>query len=132
MNSGTSALTPMSSRPPTSPTSPTSLMSLLTTETIRDLLSDPKIFPGLPTDLDEDAELVLDSLGLIWLLHEMEERYALIVEPTDADIAGLTSLRRITDYLNTAARAQDPESQQDGDGEMAGDEDGRGGRGDER
>jgi acyl carrier protein len=120
MNSGTSAPTPMPSSPPTS------LMPLLTTETVRDLLSDRKIFPGLPTDLDEDAELVLDSLGLIWLLHEMEERYALIVEPTDADIAGLTSLRRITDYLNTAALAQNPEREQDGD------EDGIGGRDDER
>jgi acyl carrier protein len=105
-------------------------MPLLTTETVRDLLSDPKIFPGLPADLDEDAELVLDSLGLIWLLHEMEERYALIVEPTDADIAGLTSLRRITDYLNTAARAQNPEKEHDGDRD--GVEDGIGGRGDER
>ncbi|MDX2543122.1 acyl carrier protein [Streptomyces sp. WI04-05B] len=71
----------------------------LTTDSVRELLSDRKVFPGLPDDLGEDAELVLDSLGLVWLLHVVEERYSLVVEPTDEDIAGLTSLRRLTDYL---------------------------------
>ncbi|MFE7273472.1 acyl carrier protein [Streptomyces sp. NPDC057623] len=73
-----------------------------TTDLVRDLLSDRKIFPGLPDDLGEDAELVLDSLGLVWLLHVLEERHGLVVEPSDEDIAGLTSLRRLTDYLRAA------------------------------
>ncbi|MEH0420383.1 acyl carrier protein [Streptomyces sp. B21-083] len=73
----------------------------LTTDSVRELLADRKIFPGLPDDLGEDAELVLDSLGLVWLLHVVEERYCLVVEPTDEDIAGLTSLRRLTEYLRT-------------------------------
>ncbi|MFI9170780.1 acyl carrier protein [Streptomyces lincolnensis] len=72
---------------------------LITTATVRALLSDRKIFPGVPEDLGEDAELVLDSLGLVWLLHVLEERHGLIVEPSDEDIAGLTSLRRLTAYL---------------------------------
>ena len=76
----------------------------ITTDSVRELLSDRKVFPGLPDDLDEDAELVLDSLGLVWLLHVVEERYGLIVEPTDEDIAGLTSLRRLTEYLRTAQK----------------------------
>ncbi|GAA3907655.1 hypothetical protein GCM10023084_69870 [Streptomyces lacrimifluminis] len=76
----------------------------ITTDSVRELLSDRKVFPGLPEDLDEDAELVLDSLGLVWLLHVVEERYGLIVEPTDEDIAGLTSLRRLTGYLRTAQK----------------------------
>ncbi|MFI6370811.1 acyl carrier protein [Streptomyces sp. NPDC050546] len=76
--------------------------SPITTDTVRQLLSDRKIFPGLPDDLGEDAELVLDSLGLVWLLHVVEERYGLVVEPTDEDIAGLTSLRRLTGYLRAA------------------------------
>jgi hypothetical protein len=76
--------------------------SPLTTETVRELLSDRKIFPGVPADLGEDAELVLDSLGLVWLLHTVEERHGLVVEPTDEDIAGLTSLRRLTEYLRAA------------------------------
>ncbi|MFC4499352.1 MULTISPECIES: acyl carrier protein [Streptomyces] len=73
--------------------------STFTTDTVRELLADRNIFPGLPDDLEEDAELVLDSLGLVWLLHVLEERYGLVVEPSDEDIAGLTSLRRLTDYL---------------------------------
>ncbi|MFG2130931.1 acyl carrier protein [Streptomyces sp. NPDC048751] len=77
----------------------------LTTDTVRELLSDRKIFPGLPDDLDEDAELVLDSLGLVWLLHLVEERYGLVVKPSDEDISGLVSLRSLTDYLRAAERA---------------------------
>lgn len=76
--------------------------AVLTIGLVRELLSDRKIFPGVPDDLDEDAELVLDSLGLVWLLHVVEERYGLVVEPDDEDIAGLTSLRRLTDFLGTA------------------------------
>ncbi|MFE9647985.1 acyl carrier protein [Streptomyces sp. NPDC006365] len=79
-----------------------SSLSAITTDTVRELLSDRKIFPGLPDDLDEDAELVLDSLGLVWLLHVVEERYGLVVEPTDEDIAGLTSLRRLAGFLRAA------------------------------
>ncbi|WP_151480769.1 acyl carrier protein [Streptomyces albicerus] len=81
---------------------PAPALSPITTDTVRELLSDRKIFPGLPDDLGEDAELVLDSLGLVWLLHVVEERYGLVVEPTDEDIAGLTSLRRLTELLRAA------------------------------
>ena len=76
----------------------------LTTDTVRELLADRKIFPGVPEDLDEDAELVLDSLGLVWLLHVVEERYGLVVEPGDDDILQLTSLRRLTEFLRAAPR----------------------------
>lgn len=76
-----------------------------TTDSVRELLSDRNVFPGLPDDLDEDAELVLDSLGLVWLLHVVEERHGLVVEPSDEDIAGLTSLRRLTQYLSAAVPA---------------------------
>jgi acyl carrier protein len=74
----------------------------ITTDTVRELLSDRRIFPGLPADLGEDAELVLDSLGWVWLLHVVEERYGVVAEPTDADFAELTSLRRLTAYLCAA------------------------------
>lgn len=76
--------------------------SVITTDTVRELLSDRKIFPGVPDDLGEDAELVLDSLGLVWLLHVVEERYGLVVEPGDDDIARLTSIRRLTEFLRAA------------------------------
>ncbi|MGW0712109.1 acyl carrier protein [Streptomyces sp. NPDC002643] len=75
---------------------------VITVDTVRELLSDRKIFPGVPEDLAEDDELVLDSLGLVWLLHEVEERYGLVVEPSDEDIDGLTSLRGLTEFLSAA------------------------------
>jgi len=81
-----------------------STLSVFTVDTVRELLSDRNVFPGLPDDLAEDAELVLDSLGLVWLLHVVEERYGLVAEPSDEDIAGMTSLRRLTDYLRAAER----------------------------
>jgi acyl carrier protein len=81
----------------------TSASSAITLGAVRELLSDRKIFPGVPEDLGDDSELVLDSLGLVWLLHVVEERYGLVVEPGDEDIAGLTSLRRLTEFLSSAA-----------------------------
>jgi acyl carrier protein len=80
----------------------TEAVSSISPDTVRELLADPQIFPGLPADLADDAELALDSLGLLWLLHEVEQRYGLVVEPTDEEVAGLTSVRRIADYLRTA------------------------------
>ncbi|CBG73977.1 conserved hypothetical protein [Streptomyces scabiei 87.22] len=77
--------------------------AVITLGTVRELLSDRKIFPGVPDDLGDDSELVLDSLGLVWLLHVVEERYGLVVEPGDDDIANLTSLRRLTEFLSASA-----------------------------
>jgi acyl carrier protein len=71
----------------------------ITTGMVRDLLSDPKIYPDLPPELDDDAELVLDSLGLVWFLHQLELRYGMEIDPADADSADFTSIRRITEYL---------------------------------
>lgn len=76
--------------------------AVLTTGLVRELLADRKIFPGVPDDLGEDAELILDSLGLVWLLHVVEERYGLVVDLDDEDIADLTSLRRLTEFLGAA------------------------------
>jgi len=77
-------------------------LSPLTIDTVRELLADRKVFPGVPDELGEDTELILDSLGLVWLLHVVEERFGLVVEPTYEDIAGFTSLRRLTEYLRAA------------------------------
>ncbi|MGX1912618.1 acyl carrier protein [Streptomyces phaeochromogenes] len=81
-------------------------LSPLTIDTVRELLTDRKIFPGVPDELGEDTELILDSLGLVWLLHVVEERFGLVVEPSYEDIAGFTSLRRLTGYLCAAQADQ--------------------------
>jgi acyl carrier protein len=79
-------------------------MSRIGTDAVRGLLlGDPRLFPGLPADLTDDTELVLDSLGLVWLLHQVEERHGLVVDPSGADAAELTSVGAITAYLNRAA-----------------------------
>ena len=72
----------------------------ITTAVVRELLSDPKIFPELPADLDEDTELALDSLGLVWFLHQLGTKYDLVIEPEDEHLTEFGSLRGITDYLN--------------------------------
>jgi acyl carrier protein len=80
----------------------TEAVSSISPDIVRELLAEPRIFPGLPADLADDAELVLDSLGLVWLLHAVEQRYGLVVEPTNEEAEGLTSVRRIADYLRAA------------------------------
>ncbi|WP_189160803.1 acyl carrier protein [Lentzea pudingi] len=67
---------------------------------VRELLSDPKIFPELPADLDEDTELALDSLGLVWFLHQLGTKFDLVIEPEDEHLTAFSSLRDITDHLN--------------------------------
>lgn len=71
----------------------------ITPAAVRDLLSDPKIFSELPADLDDDTEFALDSLGLVWFLHQLELRYDLAVAPEEGHFTGFTSIRRIADYL---------------------------------
>jgi acyl carrier protein len=71
----------------------------VTAQAVRELLSDPKIFPGLPADLDEDAELALDSLGLVWFLHQLDLRFGLAIDPDEEHLAAFTSIRRITEHL---------------------------------
>ena len=71
----------------------------VTAQAVRELLADPKIFPDLPADLDEETEFVLDSLGLVWFLHQLDLRFGLAVEPAMEHLAAFTSIRRITEQL---------------------------------
>lgn len=71
----------------------------ITAAAVRELLSDPKIFPGVPAGLDDDTEIALDSLGVVWFLHQLDLRYGLAIEPDEEHITGFTSIRRITEYL---------------------------------
>ncbi|WP_158889463.1 acyl carrier protein [Amycolatopsis anabasis] len=77
----------------------------ITAAAVRELLADPKIFPELPSELDDDAEFALDSLGLVWFLHQLELKYELTVEPAEEHFTTFTSIRRITEYL---ARLDEP------------------------
>jgi acyl carrier protein len=71
----------------------------VTERDVRTLLADRRIFPDLPEDLPADAELVIDSMALVWLLHQVRSRFGLRVDPDDADLAEFSSVARITAYL---------------------------------
>jgi hypothetical protein len=67
---------------------------------VRELLSDPKIFPSLP---DDDTEFVFDSMGLVWFLHVLELRCGVLAQGTEACFDGTTSARRIAEQLKELA-----------------------------
>ena len=72
----------------------------MTEQDVRELLADPRIFPDLPADLPADAELVIDSMALVWLLHQVKARFGVDADPDDDELAEFTSIARITAYLN--------------------------------
>jgi acyl carrier protein len=75
----------------------------VTEHDVRELLADQRIFPDLPADLPADAELVIDSMALVWLLHQAKARFGVDADPDDDELAEFTSVARITAYLNRVA-----------------------------
>ena len=76
---------------------------MVTSADVRSLLANRAVFPELPADYADDTEIVLDSVGLIWFLHQVESRLGLRVDPDDSDLVEFTSVSRIVSYLNQAA-----------------------------
>lgn len=87
-----------------SPAGPAAAAEDIRTEDVRTLLADPKLLARLPADFDDDTQLALDSLGLIWLLHLLEARYGLVITPAQELLTEFDSVRGITEYLRQAAR----------------------------
>lgn len=75
----------------------------MTEQDVRELLADRRIFPDMPADLPADAELVIDSMALVWLLHQAQARFGVTADPEDEDMGEFTSVARITAYLNRVA-----------------------------
>ncbi|GGP84020.1 acyl carrier protein [Streptomyces melanogenes] len=71
---------------------------MITTADIRAILVENTTI-GLPADLGDDTELVVDSFALTWLKHALESQYGLVIDPTGEDLAGFTSVLAIHDYL---------------------------------
>ena len=80
----------------------------VTERDVRELLADRRIFPDLPADLPSDAELVIDSMALVWLLHQVKARFGVDADPEDSELDEFTSIARITAYLNSAPRKVSP------------------------
>ncbi|HEV2634448.1 MAG TPA: hypothetical protein VGX23_04835 [Actinocrinis sp.] len=74
------------------------------TEDVRALLADPKLLAHLPGDFGDDTQLALDSLGLVWLLHLIENRYGLVLTASEELLTEFDSVRGITEGLRRAAR----------------------------
>jgi acyl carrier protein len=68
---------------------------MVTRAEIRRILTEVRGAAASPDDIDDDEELVLDSLTLSWLLHVLEERHGVRFDPSEAEVAELTSVRRI-------------------------------------
>ena len=73
---------------------------MITADAVRELLADRKVFGDLPADLGDDAPIVLDSMALVWLLHQVEIRFGLRVDPSDEDLDRFSSVAGIVEYLN--------------------------------
>ncbi|MCP3799389.1 phosphopantetheine-binding protein [Allokutzneria sp. A3M-2-11 16] len=71
----------------------------ITADDVRRLLSERKIFPELPERLADDTPVTLDSMGLIWFLHQLTEQHGVRIEPTEAEFEEFTSVGAIVAYL---------------------------------
>lgn len=60
---------------------------------IRRILADRNIFATTMEGLDDDAELMIDSLAMVWLAHRLEEEHGVRLDPEL--LAGSTSVNRI-------------------------------------
>jgi acyl carrier protein len=67
-------------------------------EDIKRLLVDSKILAE-GTELPDDAEVVLDSLSLVWFQHQLTEQYGIEVEFGENAVTELTTVARIHAFL---------------------------------
>lgn len=57
-----------------------------------------------PQDIADDAEVVLDSLTLVWVVYQLKEQYGIELEIENGEIAQLTSVAAIHEYLDRRLR----------------------------
>ncbi|MGW6919363.1 acyl carrier protein [Kitasatospora sp. NPDC054939] len=82
---------------------------MITKDDIRSILAgDPSL--GLPEDLPDDRELVIDSFTLVLLQHALEERHGLAIDPQFEDMALFTSIDGIHRYLTQVLGARPPQA----------------------
>ncbi|MFC5718947.1 acyl carrier protein [Streptomyces gamaensis] len=77
-------------------------MTAVTKEDIRLILSDSRIFSTSIEEFGNDAELGLDSLSLVWLVHRLEEEHGVSLDPDALFAAGVTSVDSIHTLLTGA------------------------------
>ncbi|HEY8534361.1 MAG TPA: hypothetical protein VIL44_10940 [Micromonospora sp.] len=72
----------------------------ITRDELRALLVDCQIVPYSAAELDDDTPIVIDSFALVWLIQMLQERYNIVLDPSDEDVKTFTSVRSIHDYLS--------------------------------
>jgi acyl carrier protein len=73
--------------------------ALISKADLRELIVNDNVLPTLQTDFSDDAELPLDSLALVWLIHLLEERYDIKVDQDEEQYSSFTSVETIHAYL---------------------------------
>jgi hypothetical protein len=71
---------------------------MITKRDITKLLANSAVI-GLPTDMEGDTELVIDSFTFAWIQHVLEEIYGLVIHPSGQDMESFTSADSIFEYL---------------------------------
>jgi acyl carrier protein len=70
-------------------------MPRVTKEDLKQLLLERDLFSSIAGELDDDTEIVLDSLALLWFLEGLEKRLIPGVQWADEDYAKFRSINEI-------------------------------------
>lgn len=68
-------------------------------EDVRRILATHGLVASVAEDADYQAEIVIDSLSLVWLLHALEQEHDIKLAPEGEDFAEFTSIDRIWRYI---------------------------------
>ncbi|CRK56721.1 hypothetical protein [Alloactinosynnema sp. L-07] len=72
---------------------------MITRDEIREILSTCRSM-DLPPDIEDDAELVIDSFTLVTIQAALEDRHGLVVDPRFEDLRLFTSIANIHAFLS--------------------------------
>ncbi|GAB1690769.1 hypothetical protein [Krasilnikovia sp. M28-CT-15] len=76
--------------------------SPLTLRALAELLAEAPVLDTVPAS-DPDQPFVLDSLGLTWLVHLLEDKHGITVDLDDSQLREPTTLRRLLGHVNVTA-----------------------------
>ncbi|MQS06043.1 acyl carrier protein [Streptomyces alkaliphilus] len=71
---------------------------------VKRLLALSQVIPATdPDDIADDADVVLDSLTVVWLLYQLKEEHGIALEFDHAKAADVTSVSALHDFLRSRA-----------------------------
>lgn len=72
---------------------------MIQAETIREIVLESELFTTIGADCGFDDALNLDSMSLIWLITELERRFAVEIDYRTLDLAHFNSINSIRDFM---------------------------------